>query len=187
MDPIYLISNVHRSGSSMIMRCLIDAGMDGVYNVDLENYVFQEDYDPNPNGFYQNYVDETDVLTYENKLTKFPFRSLLKLPIGNYKILFLKRDPEEIFNSMLAFTPFTTWGYDMVVLEFYDEVIGYIIDELKKRSDVTLTVLNYKDIVDNPEKEFNKLVSDGWNIDVKAAASLVDSSLYRFKLERDGK
>lgn len=187
MQPVYLISNVHRSGSSMMMRCLIEGGLEGVYNDNLDNRIYQDDYDPNPNGFYQNTVDENDLIEYENKLTKFPFRSLLKLPIGNYKILFLKRNPEEIFNSMLEFTPFTTWGKDMVVLEFYEEVIGYIISELNKRSDVTLTVLNYRDVVSNPLESFNKLVSGGWKIDPVISASLVDETLHRFKLEEDGK
>lgn len=187
MEPVYLISNVHRSGSSMMMRCLIAGGLDGVYTDNLDNRVFQDDYDPNPNGFYQNDVDENNLIGYENKLTKFPFRSLLKLPIGNYKILFLKRHPEEIFKSMLEFTPFTSWGKDMVVLEFYDEITGHIISELNKRSDVILTVLNYRDIVTNPLEAFNKLVSDGWAINPVISTSLVDETLRRFKLEEDGK
>jgi hypothetical protein len=187
MEPVYLISNVHRSGSSMMMRCLIAGGLNGVYNTDTENQIFQDDYDPNPNGFYENNVTIDDLIWYENRLTKFPFRELLSLPVGNYKILFLKRNPEEIFKSMLEFTPFTSWGRDMVVLEFYDEIIGHIISELNKRSDVNLTVLNYRDIVADPLESFNKLVFDGWEIDPVISASLVDETLHRFKLESDGK
>lgn len=186
MGPVYLISNVHRSGSSMMMRCLIEGGLEGVYNNFLDNRVYQENYHPNPNGFYENVVDEFDITNYENKLTKFPFRNLLKLPVGNYKILFLKRNPSEIFKSMLEFTPFTSWGPDMLVLEFYDEVIGYIISELNKRADVTLIVLNYKDIVTNPVGSFNLLKENGWDIDPVIAASFVDETLHRFKLEEDG-
>lgn len=187
MQPVYLISNVHRSGSSMMMRCLIEGGLEGVFNTNTENQIFQDDYDPNPNGFYENNVAIEDLTWYENKLTKFPFRELLHLPIGNYKILFLKRNPEEIRKSMLEFTPFTSWGREMVVLEFYDEIVGHIISELNKRSDVTLTVLNYRDIVSNPLEAFNKLVFDGWEINPVISASLVDETLHRFKLETDGK
>jgi hypothetical protein len=186
MQPVYLISNVHRSGSSMMMRCLIAGGLEGVYNTELDNRIFQEDYDPNPHGFYENVVNELDILKYENKLTKFPFRALLRLPIGNYKILLLKRDPGEIFESMLKFTPYTSWGQDMVVLEFYDEIFGHIINVLQSREDVNLTVLNYSDVVNNPSVAFNTLVENGWNVDVEIAASLVDDSLYRLKLEKDG-
>ena len=139
MQPVYLISNVHRSGSSMMMRCLIEGGLEGVFNTNTENQIF------------------------------------------------LKRNPEEIRKSMLEFTPFTSWGREMVVLEFYDEIVGHIISELNKRSDVTLTVLNYRDIVSNPLEAFNKLVFDGWEINPVISASLVDETLHRFKLETDGK
>lgn len=186
MDPIYLISNVHRSGSSMMMRCLIAGGLVGVYNTDLDNQLFQDGYHPNPHGFYENPVSDRDLLEYSNKVTKYPFRMLLDLPIGNYKIILLKRNPEEIFNSMLNFTPYTSWGRDMVVLEFYDEIFNHIIDVLNVREDVTLTVLNYIDIINNPLVEFNKLVDNGWPIDATAAALLVDDSLHRLKLESDG-
>lgn len=171
----------------MMMRCLIEGGLDGIYDTNIDNTIFQDDYHPNPNGFYQNTVDEKDILEYENKLTKFPYRSLLLLPEANYKVLFIKRNPIEIYNSMISFTPFQSWGKDMVVLEFYEEIIGFILSELKKRSDIDLIVLNYSDIVKDPINSFKKLSDNGWPIDIYKCADLVDDSLYRLKLEKDGK
>ena len=186
--PIYLISNVHRSGSSMMMRCLTSAGMNGAFDEEINDRLslfFDSTYHPNPNGFYQllKTPNEFTVSEYQNKVLKFPFRRLIHLPQGDYKICFLKRNPLEIEASMQKFTPFRSWGNDSVVLEFYDLITNSIISNLQQRTDVNLTVLNYADIVTNPTNEFNKLFTNGWPIDVNIAASLVDDSLHRFKLE----
>lgn len=185
----YLISNVHRSGSSMMMRCLIAAGLEGAYdeefNIALDLTSNDPNYHPNPNGFYQlkNQPNEFTVGLYEGKLLKFPFRRLIHLPQGDYKICFLKRNPLEIEKSMQSFTPYRSWGKDAVILEFYDQIINSIINNLQQRSDITLTVLNYADIVANPTVELTKLYDAGWPINVNAAVPLVTDSLYRFKLE----
>ena len=185
----YLISNVHRCGSSMMMRCLIAAGLEGVYdkefNIALDLTSNDPNYHPNPNGFYQLNTppNEYTVSLYEGKVLKFPFRRLIHLPQGDYKICFLKRNPLEIEKSMQNFTPYRSWGRDSVLLEFYDQIIDTILDNLNQRTDINLTVLNYADIVANPTIEFTKLYDNGWPININAAASLVDDSLYRFKLE----
>lgn len=184
---IYLISNIHRSGSSMMMRCLTEAGMIGAYDEEVNSqldFFAPDDYLPNPHGFYQlqRTPNEFTVSQYENKVLKFPFRRLIHLPQGEYKICFLKRNPLEIQASMQAFTPFRSWGKDSVVCEFYDLVIDTILNNLQSRTDINLTVLNYADIVANPTTEFQKLYNNGWPIDVNIAASLVNDSLYRLRL-----
>lgn len=184
----YLISNIHRCGSSMMMRCLTAAGLEGAYDEDISirlDLLNNSDYQPNPNGFYQlkNQPNEFTVSLYEGKLLKFPFRKLTKLPQGDYKICFLKRNPAEIEKSMQSFTPHRSWGRDSLVLEFYDQITDAIINNLQQRTDINLTVLNYADIVANPTIEFTKLYNNGWPIDVSIASSLVDDSLYRFRLE----
>lgn len=183
----YLISNIHRSGSSMMMRCLTYAGMMSGYDEGLDNSIglnIQDDYHPNPNGFYQcSFSIQNDELkTYTNKVIKYPFRNLNNLPKGQYKLCFLKRNPAEIELSMQKFTPYMSWGKDAVVLEFYDLIINNLLDKLKSREDINLTVLNYADIIDSPLEQFTKLVYAGWPIDPIAASSFVDSNLYRNKV-----
>lgn len=190
MDNIYLISNVHRSGSSMMMRCITEAGIPGLYITRLDYMLpSNEEYDPNPNGFYQNYPDILDRLSEAvGHVTKFPWRQLINLPVlenTQYNIVFLKRNPESIRASMEAFTPLQSWGADDVVLDFYNEIFDTILRSLAKRKDINLIVLNYTDIVRDPHNEFLKLVSAGWPIDHNIAASLVDPSLQRFKLENN--
>ena len=54
MEPVYIVTSLHRSGSSMTMRCLEAGGLTPVHNpvAILLNQVLH-DYIPNPNGFYQ--------------------------------------------------------------------------------------------------------------------------------------
>ncbi|MBP9715205.1 MAG: hypothetical protein KBD52_01825 [Candidatus Pacebacteria bacterium] len=189
---VYLISNIHRSGSSMMMRCLEAGGLPVAYDDVQEslNYEYNTpDYVPNPNGFYalQENFDEINVAQkYTGKALKYPFRLLLNLPEdeNKYNILFLKRNPDEIRASMNAFMPDQAWGADATILELYDTYFDTLLDEISKKKNISLIVINYRDIVENPQKEFQKLLNVGWPIDIEKASSMVEPSLYRLKLEK---
>lgn len=183
---IYLVSNIHRSGSSMMMRCLEAGGLIPIYNkfFDNLNLFSLDNYIPNPNGFYQfNFkIDDNFYNKYNGKLIKCPIRDLLKLPIGEYKLVLIKRNPSEIRASMKKWKPYESWGMDETITYFYDLYLNVLVDELSKRNDMSTIVLNYSEIVSNPENEFNKLKNAGWDIDVEKASKMVDESLYRLRL-----
>lgn len=181
---IYLVSNIHRSGSSMMMRCLEAGGLVPVYDKESDsmNESAPDDYIPNPNGFYQFTNEIGEGFTgYDGRVIKCPIRELIKLPPHQYKVVILKRNPAEIRASMAKWTPYQSWGKDEVITYFYDAYISKIITACTARGDMEITVLNYADIVTNPVLEFTKLAS--WGIDINAAAALVDETLYRLKLE----
>jgi len=169
----------------MMMRCLEAGGLVPSFTeVDL-NVSAPPDYIPNPNGFYQfdGEVNSSFYETYNGKLIKLPIRHLLELPQGEYKLVLLKRNPAEIRASMERWTPHTSWGQDEVITYFYDLYFNELIAKLSERTDISITILNYADIVANPEQEFTKLVDAGWDIDVASASALVDETLYRLRLE----
>jgi len=182
---IYLVSNVHRSGSSMLMRCLEAGGLTPSYdnNADEMNSSATFDYIPNPNGFYQftNEITSDFFQLYDGKLIKCPIRDLIKLPIGEYKLVFVKRNPIEIRASMGSWTPYQSWGQDEVLTYFYEEYLSVLFDELEKRGDFDITILNYSDVINNPMKEFNKLKH--WGVDIQKMNDMVQPELYRLKLE----
>lgn len=186
MDTVYLVSSVHRSGSSMAMRCLEAAGLTAVYDpqADIMNNTLG-DYVPNPNGFYQfsGPITPTFFSDYSGKLLKCYIKDLPKLPQGNYKLLLLKRNPAEIRASMSRWTPFSSWGEDEAVTYLYDFYMDELVRQLTERGDFDITILYYADIVKDPTTEFNKLFAASWPIDVSKAAELVDPSLHRLKLE----
>jgi hypothetical protein len=182
---IYLVSNIHRSGSSMLMRCLEAGGLSVSYDKesDTMNEYAPSDYIPNPNGFYQftNEITDQFVNLYDGKAIKCPIRDLLKLPKGEYKLVLLKRNPKEIRASMEKWTPYHSWGKDEVITYFYAEYFADLITQLTARGDMDITVLNYKNIVSDPVAEFTKI--SHWGVDINSMAAKVDESLYRLKLE----
>lgn len=188
-DTLYLVINVHRSGSSMMMRCLEAGGLVAVYDKlqDVMNHSASGDYTPNPNGFYQFNQEITPGFygQYKGKLVKYPIREVNNLPPGNYKIILLHRNPEEIRASMSRWTPFESWGKDELLTYFYDLVMLTIKQTLLNRDDVDLLEVNYKDVVNSPLETFNTIKDFGFPIDVDECVSKVDSSLYRNNLEKD--
>lgn len=186
MEPVYLVSNLHRSGSSMLMHCLSKGGLTPIYNkfVDGMNFSAPNSYVPNVNGFYQ-YTGDVDNFFYDkykSKLLKCPLKKLTDLPTGKYKLVFIKRDPEEIRKSMHKWTPYNSWGQEEILTFFYNEFVDTILNKLKERDDFEITILNYRDIIKNPTTEFSKLKKLGWPIDVVECSSHVNSQLYRSKI-----
>jgi hypothetical protein len=185
---IYLVINNHRSGSSMLMRCLEAGGIDPVYNKasDLMNFSAPYDYIPNPNGFYQfnGEVNAAFYHLYYGRLIKCPIHEATQLPPGEYKVILLTRDAAEVRASMARWTPFQSWGKAETVTYFQDEFMAALKSKLTARVDMDIIEVEYRDIVNSPEETFAFIQSSGWPIDHVLCAEKVDSSLYRNNLER---
>ena len=179
-----MVSSISRSGSSMAMRCLIEGGLDAAYDDHQEplNIQFGKDgYLPNGDGFFALADDFSSdfYAKYEGRLVKVPWRELLTLPAGNYRVVFMLRDPQEISASMERFMP--GWGGERVLAETcYLGAVNTLLAQLRARGDMEVTTLDYASVVANPEKQLAAL---GWPIDAAKAVSVVDESLHRFRLE----
>jgi len=181
----YVVSGYMRTGTSMMMKALETGGLEAVRSDkrDKMNDRFgDKDYKPNPNGFYEiermRKVRQDDFMEKQKgKLIKVMFNDVLNLPIRNYKIVFMLRNKEEVRQSFEAFfqRKFPTVKYN--------ELMKYIIEHLENRKDIQLVVLSYRDVIDNPNKEFQKLKDDDWKIDVEECVSVVKPELCRFRLE----
>lgn len=183
MRPVYIVSSFHRSGSSMMMRCLQAGGLEAVYDsfADAMNLAAPEDYTPNPNGFFQY---NREVLpdfyeSYNGKLVKLYFTELIKLPPGNYKVVFMLRDPVEIRASMERWTPYKSWGMQEAATYLYEEIRNAI----STIPGVEVLFVNYVDVINNPHNEFLRIKEFGIPIQASLASQMVDPSLYRLKLE----
>jgi hypothetical protein len=49
------------------------------------------------------------------------------------------------------------------------------------RTDIDLIKVSYNDVIENPEREFNRLADWGMPIDPIKSASIVDKSFYRIR------
>jgi len=185
---IYLVSGFDRSGTSMMMRCLITGGLVGVHDhfQDMSNMIPDDpNYHPNPNGFYGLRITEFNrpdfVEEYNGKLIKCPWRNLRKLPRHDYNIVFMLRDPYEIRTSMNKFIP-TGWKSDRAYTYIYDWLVPAILEKLRSRGDMMIQTILYADVVSSPQKEFDKLQLP---INSSKAAFMVQPELYRFRVGYD--
>jgi len=191
-ETIYIVTSLHRSGSSMMMRCLeaggIEAVCDKTMDSTLEEWFGSDGYSPNPNGFYQAppgiLEDGNFVEKMKGKVVKIYLTDISKLPPANYKIIFMRRDKNEILASLSKMTSGKDVGREQRNVENSETLIPNILSELATRQDMSFVQVNFAQVVKNPLIEFAKLKNNfGIPIDVQAAASMVEPSLYRFKLE----
>lgn len=190
-DTVYLVSSFHRSGSSMMMRCLHGGGMNARYDNEQDelNIVYGRDgYKPNPNGFYAlSLMADTPwpsfYLDNIGRLIKYPRFDFTFLTRGKYKMIFMNRSTDEIFASMKKFMPYQSWGMPMVAVLLHDVIKPALLRTLIARGDFEILEVEYSDVIKDPVKEFNRIKDFGFNIDVEKAAALVDPSLYRLRLE----
>ena len=110
---IYLVSGFSRSGTSMMMRCLAAGGLSAAddHQFDELNRIYgDETYQPNPNGFfmvaeYGEFMRPDFAEEYEGRLIKIPYEYILSLPHHSYRMVFMLRNPQEIYKSMIRFMP----------------------------------------------------------------------------------
>lgn len=182
---VYLVTSLHRSGSSMMMRGLIAGGMQGVYGEDqdwLNVSAGRPGYQPNPHGFYalddpSEFARPDFAEEYAGKLVKLPPGMALRLPVGDYRVVFMQRAPAQILASMLAMSPLDLFTLEPAIW-FYAKVRDAMILAMQARGAV-VDVVKYADVIASPLTAFTSLQSAGWPINPALAAAVVDPALYR--------
>jgi hypothetical protein len=181
MEKTYIVTGRHRTGTSMMMRCL-DLSSDLLAEYDktsdilvAKNHVDENNYHPNPNGYY---LHRANAFPQDIKggLIKLSLRSAdwLRTEPGDYEVIWMIRDEKEREIS---------WEKAFGKKESLDLIAVYEFYELKllDRTDCKITFVNYADVVQTPLVVFEHLKEQGWPIDPVKAASFVDPELYRNK------
>jgi len=182
----YVVSGYMRTGTSMMMKALEAGGLEAAINPDRDkmNQQFGDsNYKPNVGGFYElnrsEYQQYGFPRMYEGKLLKCLWGGVAKVVVGDYRIVFMMRNPEEIRQSYEAFFD----GRVPPSLEKYEDIMKDTIDMLENRKDTRVLIIQYRNVINNPRKEFQKIKDFGFPIDIERAISVVDPTLCRFKLE----
>ena len=98
---------------------------------------------------------------------------------GDYKIIFMRRDYEEIRQSFEAF-----FNSSLKMKEKqYNTAMKDTLDILRNRKDVDFVEIWYRDVINDPKNIFKLLRDKGWPIDISQAVKVVDPKLCRFKKE----
>lgn len=189
-EPVYIVTSFHRSGSSMMMRCLEAGGITPkrykLGDVPWNRTFGTSKYVPNPNGFY--FMEDTVFdwpsfyEDFKGHSVKVPRLTLHMLPPGNYKLIYMVRNPKEILQSMRKFIPYRGWGKPTVAVYFYDMLRAQIIKNLLARGDFEILEVNYNELLKDPIAAFEKIKDFGIPIDPELAAEKVDLSLYRNRI-----
>jgi hypothetical protein len=190
---IYVVSGFMRSGTSMMMNALINGGLEAAFapeRNEMNNQYGDEWYQPNSGGFFEltreEYKHEDFPLMYDGKLIKCLMGGLSRFPVHEYKVIFMKRDPEEIRQSIDAFfNPPEEQREKMrdFLENHYEKRAERHIDQLMNRRDTEVVVFNYRDVVEEPLEHFRTLTVCDWPIMMHRAAATVNPSSCRFKKE----
>jgi hypothetical protein len=164
-------------------------------------------YIPNPGGLwevgYDHYTSAVALRNLpDNLLMKVFFDGLTNLPKNDYLIIFMERDEREMVASLQqvdkhfqrinwteAAKPESDKTFD-VYRPYCQQDIDHVQDIMGERRDVTLLRVNFKDLINNPAKVFQRIKYTPLgklrlSISIEEAVSFIKPEYYRSKLDDD--
>ena len=206
---IIIVSGHRRSGTSCMTRALLN-GLGSGTGWGLLTQPHQEElnqevdgYRPNPGPLYEvgrMYYTSAKFLRMmpDKSLVKIFWDGLTNIPSGEYVIVFMERDEEEINQSIARSdahlrsvgvpenkpTPFT---FD-VFRPYNRDDIEHVKGIMRERRDVTLIDINYRDLIEDPRKtlesiKYSVLGKERVPIDIEKAAAVIKPEFYRIRKE----
>ena len=175
-----------------------------IYRPDIEKFNKEnEGYVPSPNGlwevgpmYYLNPHFLRGISEVEGtSLIKIFFDGLPLLPKGEYKIIYMLRDVEEIQSSIdrveghlkkTGVSRVFSETFPFTVYRPYKQIdIDHVLGICEMRQDIDLQFVNYRDVIEDPLTVFKSL---DMPIDVEKCAAVVKPELYRERNEhsKDG-
>ena len=186
-NTLYVVSGFMRTGTSMMMRALEAGGMDACYKQSREvmrKRFADEHYDPNVGGLYElerkDYREPGFPRKYRGKLIKALGMGVPGMAVmPAIRVVFMRRDPEEIRQSYAAF-----FGQDLQGIDTLNNRMQDVLERIRNRRDViSMHVFWYRQVLHWPLHNFTTLQSEGWPIDVTKAVAIVDPDLCRYRHE----
>lgn len=183
MKPVYIVSGLPRSGTSMLMQALKAGGLpiaeDGIRKPD-EN---------NPKGYLEieSVIDKLRdnpefVFEFEEKVLKVIAFGLQYLPRGNYKVVYMDRNIEEILDSMEKMMKAKDEDREGTKSAFM-KLNAKTKNDISQRDDMDVLFVNYNEILSDPEEHLGKVrrFFGDRNLDLAKMVKAVDRQLYRQK------
>lgn len=201
-NDVIIVAGLKRSGTSMLMQMLqkggIETAIDEIRDADLFN----------PNGYYDHQklmeVDRKNPKPYaiefmeslQGKAIKVYAGFLRLLPTAEnlkYKVIFIERDIFEVWASRRKMQPeLRKKGNDSIIFfairqrENLKSIIENVKLWLNSRKDVEVLWLNYKNLVEQPNLEINRIcqflnADANFILNKQAMVSTIDPNLYNEK------
>lgn len=191
---IIIVSGLPRSGTSMMMQILDAAGIpvltDGEREADVSN----------PKGYYEFQpvkrlmVDKTWLPQAKGKAVKIIAQLLPFLPANyDYKVIFMRRNMLEVLASQhimlgkkedqVKRKEDNDKVYSSTLFDTFQKQLTKVDDWINAQANVDVLNVNYSDVIENPEDEFNAILAFlGVEGDENAMMKCVDKKLYRNKV-----
>ncbi len=181
MEPNYIVSGLPRSGTSLIMQILEAGGMP------IATDKKREPDENNPKGYLEiesvinKLKDNPDfVFNFKGKVLKVIAYGLQFLPHGNYYVIYVERNIEEILDSMekmMGSKDEEREDTKKAFIKLNDKTKAEIIE----REDIKVLFVNYNEILSSPKEHLNEIFRflQDKNLDLEKMMKVVDNRLYR--------
>jgi len=183
---VIIVSGLPRSGTSMMMKMLEAGGQ-----VILTDNLREADAN-NPKGYYEfervkNMKDGDLAWMSEaaGKVVKIVTGLIMYLPADyNYKIVFMRRDLNEILSSQKKMLGRLGKEDDNIpddkMAKVYEEHLKEVRGWLIRQPNIETLYVNYNSMVKDPTEALNKINNFlGGDMDVLVMSAVVDKELYR--------
>jgi|GEM_PF-897569 tetratricopeptide (TPR) repeat protein len=186
-QPIVIVSGLPRSGTSMMMQMLANAGLEI-----LTDNKRQAD-ESNPKGYFEYEAvknmanDPRWIMDAKGKAVKVISHLLFSLPARfNYKIIFMLRDINEILLSqqkmLLQQGKTTKMSYNLGIEAAYKKNLEQVEYWNEKNHNVELLYVSYREVIETPKLAVQKVCDFlSGEFDTEKMAQAVDKLLYRQK------
>lgn len=181
MKPIYIVSGLPRSGTSMIMQILEAGGMP------IATDKKRKPDESNPKGYLEiesvinKLKDNPDfVFNFEDKVLKIIAYGLQFLPQAKYLVIYIERNIEEVLDSMEKMMGTKDEERDDTRRAFI-KLNRKTKTEIIKREDMKVLFVDYNEILSNPKVHLNEIYRflQDKNLDFEKMMEVVDNRLYR--------
>jgi hypothetical protein len=185
----YIVSGLERSGTSMLMQILKAGGAPLAFDTES-----RPPDDNNPKGYFEleggkiiNKLMEEDFpfSDYKGKFIKITAYGLKFLPVGKYRVIYSKREIEEILDSMDKMAKITDENR-AETKELFIKLNNMVMDLISNRDDVEVLFADYNAILSEPEPNIRKIYDflGTEEADLDAMLGCVDKRLYRNRRKR---
>jgi hypothetical protein len=176
----YIVSGLERSGTSVMMQMLHGGGLPMAYDDS------RPPDEHNPRGYFElaggriisRLMDGSfDMAPHRGQIIKITAYGLQFLPRGNYKIVYMQRNVDEVMDSTEKMGGAINREKERPLLTKLNKLS---LDTMESRDDVQYITVNYRDVIDKPKKEMERVAGFlGETVDLEQAIGAVDSGLYR--------
>lgn len=180
-EQILVVSGLPRSGTSMMMQLIATTGIsivtDEIRSADISNPKGYYEYEPVKKLMQNNsWMPQIKGKCVKIIAQLIPFMQ----PDLKYKIIFMKRDIDEVLTSQNVMLGKKDAPVNPVIKDTFQKQLEKVYQWMQSHSQVELLEIDYKDAIEDPEKVAKAVnLFLGGNYDEEKMKTAISPDLYR--------